>query len=263
MDTPEDLKGRPIIAGPCSPTSRLSELLENILSPLVKHLQSFIKDDWDFLRKHPREFNLQCNLYSFDIVSLYTNISHDLGIRALQYWIDRYRDLVPGRLTSSFIEEVCLFILTNNHFKFDSNFYRQLNGTAMGTKFAPPYACLAVGFLEESKLYPELPLKYTSEHCNWMKKVFLRFMDDCFTPWPKAMDIFTFKNLLNNLDENIRFTLEPAEHFNKGCEIYQKLNFLDITVILHKNGKVDTDIYIIKIQTHMIISIITVTILPI
>ena len=75
-------------------------------------------------------------------------------------------------------------------------------------------------------------------------------MDDCFTPWPKAMDIFTFKNLLNNLDENIRFTLDPAEHFNKGCEIYQKLNFLDITVILHKNGKVDTDIYYKDTNTH-------------
>ena len=31
MDPPENLKGRPIIAGPNSPTQHLSELLEKIL----------------------------------------------------------------------------------------------------------------------------------------------------------------------------------------------------------------------------------------
>jgi len=42
-----------------------------------------------------------------------------------------------------------MFILENNVFKFDNNYYKQTKGTAMGTKFAPTYATLVLGFLEK------------------------------------------------------------------------------------------------------------------
>lgn len=45
IETPRDLKGRPIIAGPISPTQRLSELTHYILSPLVPCISSYLKDD--------------------------------------------------------------------------------------------------------------------------------------------------------------------------------------------------------------------------
>ena len=32
--------------------------------------------------------------------------------------------------------------------------YKQVTGTAMGTKFAVVYACLTVDYLEETKLFP-------------------------------------------------------------------------------------------------------------
>ena len=35
LDPPQDLKARPIIAGPNAPTQHLSELIEKIISPLV------------------------------------------------------------------------------------------------------------------------------------------------------------------------------------------------------------------------------------
>ena len=41
MEPPDGLKGHPIIAGPNSPTKRLSSLLEKILSPLVPKLSIF------------------------------------------------------------------------------------------------------------------------------------------------------------------------------------------------------------------------------
>ena len=38
----------------------------------------------------------------------------------------------------------------------------QLVSTATGTKFDPPYACLSVGYLEETILFPRLlPLYFT------------------------------------------------------------------------------------------------------
>ena len=32
------------------------------------------------------------------------------------------------------------FVLKNNFFEFDTNVYQQMSGTAIWTKFAPPYA---------------------------------------------------------------------------------------------------------------------------
>ena len=45
MQSPGDLKGRPIVGGPNSPTQRISGLLEKILSPTVSCLKTYIKDE--------------------------------------------------------------------------------------------------------------------------------------------------------------------------------------------------------------------------
>ena len=34
------------------------------------------------------------------------------------------------------------FVCKNNLFEFNSKFYKQISGTAIGTTFAPPYACI-------------------------------------------------------------------------------------------------------------------------
>ena len=42
--------------------------------------------------------------------------------------------------------------------------FLQLVAIAMGTKFDPPYACLSVGYSEETILFPRLlPLQFTLE----------------------------------------------------------------------------------------------------
>ena len=33
-------------------------------------------------------------------------------------------------------------------FEFDSKFYKQISGTAIGTKFVPVYACIFTGYVE-------------------------------------------------------------------------------------------------------------------
>ena len=94
MEPPPDLKGRPIISGQNSPSSHLSKLIQKIISPTVTFLKSFIKDDWDFIRKLPKKFDFPCKLYSCNIKSLYTNITHKLGLKALHYWINKHRDKI-------------------------------------------------------------------------------------------------------------------------------------------------------------------------
>ena len=91
------------------------------------------------------------------MVSLYTNIPHKLGVEAINHYINKYRENIPKRFTKEFIIESVLFVLNNNNFFFDKICRRQVEGTAMGTKFAPPYACLCIGYLEETRLYLQLP----------------------------------------------------------------------------------------------------------
>ena len=49
---------------------------------------------------------------------------------------------------------ICLLeiVLKNNTFEFDNKFYKQLQGTAMGTKLAPAYVNIFMGKLEQTIL---------------------------------------------------------------------------------------------------------------
>ena len=119
----------------------------------------------------------------------------------------------------------------------------------MGTKFAPPYANLSVGFLEKTVLFPvELP-KYFF-HNNWklIEELFKRYMDDGFLPWHSTLDVNVSKNVLNNLHVTVKFTVELAkfDNFSKTLVI----NFLDIAVLLHENGYVEIDIFYKETNTH-------------
>ena len=127
--------------------------------------------------------------------------------------------------------------------------FNQVMGTAVGTKFAPPYVNLSVGFLEDTVLFPvELPKYFSDENCKLIKELFKRYMDDGFLPWHSALDLNALKNVLNNLHPTIKFTVELTkfDNFSKTSVI----NFLHITVLLLENGYVETDIFYKETNTH-------------
>ena len=213
-------------------------------------LRSFIKDDWDFIRNIPPSVNFECDLFSVDIVSLYTNIPHSLGVEAISYYFDKYRDKIPRRFTKEFMIESTLFILNNNNFFFDEVCYHQKEGTAMGTKFAPPYACLSVGYLEETKLYVQLPWHFADSTCELIIRWFLRYIDDGFILWPRDLDIDTFFTILNNLNTNIQYTIEAStKYITNECHI-QELPLLDVLVILRDHKHFSTDIFYKETNSH-------------
>ena len=74
-------------------------------------------------------------------------------------------------------------MLKNSNTILLEKMFNQVIGTAMGTKFAPSYANLSVGFLEETVLFPVELLKYFShENYKVIKELFKRYMDDGFLP---------------------------------------------------------------------------------
>ena len=60
------------------------------------------------------------------------------------------------------------FVLKNNFFEFNGGVKRQISGTAIGTKFAPPYACIFIDeveteFLKSEELQTFLWLRYIND----------------------------------------------------------------------------------------------------
>ena len=238
---PMDLKFRPIVAGPVSPTSRLSELIDCILKDLPCQTSSYVRDDIDFLSKLPRDLphDTSFSLTALDVTSLYTNIDHGLGLEALKYWVQKLRHLIPRRFTEKFITDAVKLILENNSFFFDNRHYLQIKGTAMGTKMAPSYVNLVLAYLEE-QMYDTLALE-NAEYSKYIKENFFRYLDDCFIVWPKSKwNISHFVETLNNMHRDITFTYEISDN---------KIPFLDIQVSI-QNNKISTDIYYKATDSH-------------
>lgn len=224
---PDDLKFRPIVAGPASPTHRISKFIDILLRPFLPHIESYLKDNTDFLQKLPRIVAEETILVTFDVVSLYSNIPHDLGMKALKFWLEKYKEKIHNRFSSEFILKSATFILENNTFQFNGQNYKQISGTAMGTPFAPTYANLTMGYLENHILHSKLIEEFGPEDTNMIEKHFYRYLDDCWVTWflgIQKLDIFT--NLLNNMNPNIKFTMSTST---------KQLPFLDILVL--KDGR--------------------------
>ena len=104
----------------------------------------------------------------------------------------------------------------------------------MGIKFAPAYAILTLGFLEETILYPRLSSCLGDEVSLYVKNYFYRYIDDCFILWPKSFPSpDTLLPYLNNMNVNIKFT---------SCYSTVSLPFLDVLVKIESNAII-TDLY--------------------
>lgn len=82
-----------------------------------------------------------------DIKSLYIVIPHNSGLEALKYFLNKHHVLDPPTVTLTRLSEL---VLTLNAFSFNNEFYHQVGGVAMGSKMGQNYACLFVGYIEES-----------------------------------------------------------------------------------------------------------------
>ena len=152
------IDGRPIVGGPAYYTSGLSEMIDILLTPVIKYVGYLLKDSFDFLDKLDRNVSNDTLLLTCDIKSLYTNISHDLALTAIDYWITSVWELIyrENRFQKPFIMEALKIVLKYNFFYFNGDFWMQISGFAMGTKCAVKCSNLVVAFVEE-KMFRLLP----------------------------------------------------------------------------------------------------------
>ena len=236
---PKTLKFRPIVGGPNSATQRLSHLLDLILKPLCERVPSFVRDDLDFLKTLPTNIENESKLITFDVVNLYTNIPHDLGIQAIKFWLDNNESDIHSRFNSEFILNGLKLILEGNVFYFDSKHYIQKKGTAMGTKVAPTYATLVLGYLEHI-LYNKIEEKYGNEVKVYLQNNWKRFLDDCFVIQNSMFNSCDLHREVNDLHPDIKFTINESN---------TEMPFLDI-LVKKEDDRVTTDIYSKPTDTH-------------
>ena len=153
--------GRPIVSGIDTLTEYVSAFVDRELQPLLANIPSYIKDTTDFLNKLSRFDNLPDNtiLVTLDVTALYSSIPHNDGIGACKKHLDR------RALSTTSSEDICQlikFILENNVFSFNDEYFLQVCGTAMGTRMAPCYTNIFMAELEENFLsgYPYKPFAY-------------------------------------------------------------------------------------------------------
>ena len=101
------------MAGPACETHRLSNLINILLNSFISKVQSYVRDDIDFLKYILKIVPQNTQLVSFVAVNLYTNISHDLGIKAINSWLTKYPELIHERFSKEFIlESIKLYLKT-------------------------------------------------------------------------------------------------------------------------------------------------------
>ena len=108
-----------------------------------------------------------------DVKALYTSIPNNEGIAAVQRKQDNYtKKTVATKVITTFLA----LILTLNNFIFNSKFYLQIKGCAMGTICTPTHANIFMREIEE-KYYPLIQNKSRSYLC---------FIDNIFMVWTKS-----------------------------------------------------------------------------
>ena len=228
------ITGRPVISSTGCHTETISAFVDQHLQPAAEKLPSYIKDSNDFVSKmkmlgriSPRDI-----LVTLDVSSLYTNIDNSEGIEAL-----RQNETIKSRYTQPFINMICVFmnlILTLNNFIFNGINYHQIKGTAMGTRAAPNYANIFMGW------YEKLNIMDTSwkDHITF----YGRYIDDIMFIWKSdEHTLLEFFKYLNAAHNTIKFTWEYSR---------DSINFLDIKLIKDPKGYLSTDLYKKKTDTN-------------
>ena len=116
------------------------------------------------------------------------------------------------------------FAFKNNFFEFDEKVQQQISGTAIGTKFNSPYACIFIDKVETDFLEMQ-----TMKPLVWLKCI-----DNTFFVWIESeKKLEKVLEILNNFHPNLNSTSEKSK---------KSINLLDVTVSLI-DEHLETDLY--------------------
>lgn len=199
-----------------SPTYELAKYVARKLAPLAGKTSSYINDSYQYVEfiKNAK-VDPGDKIGSFDVVQLFAKIPLDEAVQVVKEVVDPQ----TARLAEIF--------LWSTFFTFQGEIFEQTSGVAMGSPLSPIVDNL---FMEnfEKKALDTYPLK---------PKFWIRFVDNTSVDWPHGEE--ELKNILNPHD--VKFTMETEEN---NC-----ISFLDILLIINKDGSIGYKVFMKKAHT--------------
>ena len=163
-------------------------------------------------------------MVSFDVTSLYTNIPLIDTLSIIKDYVNNDDQFTRKTAISQdkFLDLVHL-VLTTTWYTFNSQFYQQTDGVAMGGPASSTIAEIYMQAYEHTAIT-------TALH---PPKVWERFVDDVYSIL-KRTHLENFFHHINNLHQNIKFTMEEESN--------GELAFLD-TLLKWNNGEISVLVY--------------------
>ena len=118
------------------------------LKSLIPNVPHILEDRRDFANRIQDLSDLPQSsiLVSSDVVGLYPHIPHEEGVETMTGYSETRDDKTASAKS---LCDLASIVLKENYFELSDKFYHQKLGTAIGTKFAPPYANLFMAGLEK------------------------------------------------------------------------------------------------------------------
>ena len=159
---------------------------------------------------------------------MYTNIATDEGIATIQKYIETFGSELDYVLPTDLICNLLEMVMTSNIFQFGDTWWKQKNGTAMGTSCACIYSTLFFGYFERTILLP----KYKNNIL-----FFKRMIDDILIIWvPTSPSNSEWQSFISDLNSCCSLSWETEELTNKT-------HFLDLNIWINKNNKISYSTY--------------------
>ena len=196
--------------------------------PLVGRSPYHVHNTRDFVQ-HIRCIQLQPDecIMSYDVKALFASVPIGHAINIIKKHLEEDKEL-QQRTSMTVSNIICLleFCMKNTYFLFQSRYYEQLLGAAMGSPISPMVANL---YMEDF----EIKALSTSPHPTpFMWK---RYVDDTFAVIKSACKR-SFLEHINSIDQYIQFTGEDSR--TDGS-----MPFLDILVIPQHDGSLNKTVY--------------------
>lgn len=146
-------------------TENFSEVVEAYLQPHVYALTSYIQDSIHFLIALEQIHILAIAwLITIDFETLFSSIHHDPGIQVVGEFVKTQKQ---GQWSfNKFITQALNFMLQNNIFMVNDQYYLQIQGVAIATPCTPSYSNLFLGWWGQLLMADDASSMYLGHLCT-------------------------------------------------------------------------------------------------
>jgi hypothetical protein len=221
-------KTRPIVSVSGSLLHGLGKWVDKQLQPFARDTNAHVKSSFEIktLLVNLPPLPSTARLFTADAVSMYTNIDTRHGLQQVSEYLRLSK--IDSGTNKGTINMALALIMNNNILQFGNTYWKQVDGTAMGTPPAPTYATIYCALHEDEAVrkFGEL-------------RLFKRYIDDIIGIWvpnPDENDDDRWASYQAYMDTHKKIRWEFTERSHQAI-------FLDLLITIGNDHKISTKIY--------------------